>query len=124
MKYLVKYTQGNGYTCSCCSHWTNEIQEFLEIQEAITFVADLQNKKYKNNYFDEIEPIPTSKDDFNDDGTIVFDRLEFDRLVETETKRLAILKSEEELRRKEARKQTDIAAEKALLQTLKIKYES
>ena len=45
--YRIHYSQGNGYTCSCCGHWESEHEDFESEEEVIYWLSELEACKKK-----------------------------------------------------------------------------
>ncbi len=130
MKYLIKYTVGNGYHCGCCRHETNYDETFYDLEEAIKFVAKfIIEEDFKLN---DITPIPESPEDFIknefDEFEVAFDRYAFNSkvkelsgsLAKQAEKEKALQKSLDDKKKQEALEK----AEKEQLELLLSKYGS
>lgn len=49
-KYLLVYTSGNGYQCSCCRVEMDKVEEFSSAQELLSFIKSLASQQER--FFD------------------------------------------------------------------------
>jgi hypothetical protein len=99
--FRVNYTVGNGYTCSCCSSFYDESQDFDTIEETLQYAAE----KY---FEDDSEFMVQSIERIADTEEIDFENLPmFQKFVAEEKERIEDAerkRKEEEKKKKEERK--------------------
>lgn len=130
MKYRIEYTIGNGYTCNCCSRWSNETIERHTREKAIETVAGILLYDYGDGYYDTTIGIAESPDDFikNEFGEfeINFNLAEFEKEAKELSEKIKLQRIEEEKIKKEKEETEKILrreeAEKKEFERLKAKF--
>jgi hypothetical protein len=128
MKYLINSTRGNGYGCSCCSHYEDNTDTADTLDEAVSIIAYIFAKDdYRLSSFDDITPIPENPNDFIlKDGEYVpnFNKEHILNLAKELSKKYVQKMKEDKLKAQEELNRSRERLELAELERLKRKYES